>query len=150
MMLKNFFTVKVVFVTTVFLSVLLVGLVVLYFVGVPLIIDNQIEKNVRLDMDTIQWDRFLELPLAFDVKVFLFEVTNPDRVVNHKEIPIVKEIGPYHYTEKRNKHIEGFNDDEDSVTFNQTMTLEFNQEASGNLTDHDEITIINPLLINSS
>ncbi|VEN39167.1 unnamed protein product, partial [Callosobruchus maculatus] len=150
MMLKNFCTVKVLFVTTVFLVVLLAGLLVLFFVGIPVIIEDQIEKNVRLDTGTLQWDRFVKLPLAFDVKVFLFAVTNGVDVVNNKEIPIMKEIGPYHYSEEREKHITGFNDDEDSVTFKQTMTLKFNQEASGVLKEDDLITVINPLMITLS
>nr|CAI5832883.1 unnamed protein product [Callosobruchus analis] len=146
-MLKNFCTVKVLFITTVFLVVLLAGIIVLFFVGVPVIVEDQIEKNVRLDKGTIQWDRFVKLPLSFDVKVFLFAVTNGPDVVNNKAIPIMEEIGPYHYIEEREKHITGFNEDEDSVNFKQTMTIKFNQEASGNLTEEDNITVLNPIMI---
>lgn len=53
-------------------------------------------KNVILYEGSEQLERFTDVPQPLHFKVYLFNVTNADRVQNG-EIPIVQEIGPYVY-----------------------------------------------------
>lgn len=43
-----------------------------------------------------QYNRFVKLPQPLNFKVYIFNVTNPDRI-QQGAIPIVEEIGPYVY-----------------------------------------------------
>jgi len=43
-----------------------------------------------------QYKRFVKLPQPLNFKVYIFNVTNPDRI-QQGAIPIVEEIGPYVY-----------------------------------------------------
>jgi lysosome membrane protein 2 len=54
-------------------------------------------QNVRLDNGTEQWDRWVELPIPLDFKVYFFNVTNVEAVQNGEQ-PIVEEVGPYVYS----------------------------------------------------
>lgn len=51
---------------------------------------------MRLEENTSQWDRFVELPFPLKFKANLFEVTNPNEVLEGEK-PTVREIGPYTY-----------------------------------------------------
>lgn len=53
-------------------------------------------KNVILYEGSEQFERFMDLPQPLHFKVYLFNVTNADRVQNG-ERPIVRELGPYVY-----------------------------------------------------
>ncbi|KAJ8959302.1 hypothetical protein NQ318_021988 [Aromia moschata] len=103
-------------------------------------------QSVRLQKGTVQWDRFVETPVGVDFKVWLFNVTNPDDIINGEK-PIIKEIGPYHYIETRKKNILSTDDKEDTVSYEQYLTMEFNQSLSGDLTEDDELTLLNPVML---
>lgn len=51
---------------------------------------------MRLKEGTLQYERWEELPLDVNYKVYLFNVTNPEEVSNGEK-PDVKEVGPYIY-----------------------------------------------------
>uniref|UniRef100_A0A1B0DL97 Sensory neuron membrane protein 2 n=1 Tax=Phlebotomus papatasi TaxID=29031 RepID=A0A1B0DL97_PHLPP len=53
--------------------------------------------NVILKEGTEQFDRFLELPQPLSFKVYIFNITNPDDVINNGALPMVQEVGPYVY-----------------------------------------------------
>nr|UTN00850.1 sensory neurons membrane protein [Semanotus bifasciatus] len=146
MVRKNFCTIKVLLITTLALLVVFIGVLIVSFVGMPLLIGDQIDKSVQLEKGTIQWDRFVNTPFGLDFKVWLFNVTNPDDILNG-ETPVLKEIGPYHYVETRQKDVISTNDKEDTVKYEQYVFLNFSESLSGDLTEDDEIVLLNPVLL---
>ncbi|GJQ88462.1 hypothetical protein Trydic_g14736, partial [Trypoxylus dichotomus] len=71
------------------------------FVFIPLIIDDQIYRNVRLVDGTEQYKRWQDLPITVYYTVYMFNVTNPDEVMYENAIPIVNEVGPYVYRQAK-------------------------------------------------
>lgn len=77
-------------------------------------------------------------------KVYFFNVSNPDDVQRGAK-PIVKEIGPYVYTQYRTKL--DITRADDILSYYQYQHFEFDEEASAPLTQTDPITIVNlPLM----
>ncbi|KAG5893044.1 hypothetical protein JTB14_014824 [Gonioctena quinquepunctata] len=142
----RFCTVRVLCVTTVVLIVILVGVLVLSFVGLPLIIDDKIAQALRLEENTEQWDRFVELPIPLDLKVFIFNVTNADEIMKGAT-PILDEIGPYCYKERIRRNVLSTDSTEDSVTYEQEFNITFDEQLSGNFKQTDKVIIVNPILL---
>ncbi|CAH1116434.1 unnamed protein product [Phaedon cochleariae] len=144
---SRFFSVKVLCVFTAVLTIIFAGVLVLAFYGVPVIIDKTIQNSVQLDDGTIQWDRFVDLPVDIILKIFLYHVKNPDEIVADGAKPILEERGPYCYKQNIHKNILSTNSTEDTVTFERTFNTTYDQEASGNLTEDDKIVILNPVIL---
>lgn len=54
-------------------------------------------QNVELREYTDQFERFKKLPIPFEFKVYIFNVTNAENYIQNNEKPIIQEIGPYIY-----------------------------------------------------
>uniref|UniRef100_V5I8K2 Sensory neuron membrane protein 2 n=1 Tax=Anoplophora glabripennis TaxID=217634 RepID=V5I8K2_ANOGL len=146
MVRKTFCSIKVLLITTLALLVVLVGVLVLSFVGVPKIIDSQVKSSVQLEKGTEQWDRFVELPFPLHFKVWLFNVTNPEEIQKSAK-PILNEVGPYYYDETVIKDIMLYNPSDDTVTYKRKLSFAFNKEESGTLTEDDELVLLNPVML---
>uniref|UniRef100_A0A1L8DJS2 Sensory neuron membrane protein 2 n=1 Tax=Nyssomyia neivai TaxID=330878 RepID=A0A1L8DJS2_9DIPT len=129
---------------------------VLFLLGVilgwavfPPLVRQQIIDNVVLDREgTEQWDRFVELPQPLLFKVYIFNVTNPDEVINNQALPVVEEIGPYIYRQYRRKpHVEFMNDNEE-IQFLQESEFVYDHRLSAPLSQDDPLFVIS-LHINS-
>ncbi|KAJ8919878.1 hypothetical protein NQ315_006407 [Exocentrus adspersus] len=149
MVRKTFCSIKVLFITTAALVVLFVAVLVLAFIGVPRLINSQLEKQVHLEKGTTQWDRFVEIPFALDFKIWLFNVTNPEEIVTGAK-PVLKEIGPFYYTFTIKKNIISTNPSDDTVTYDRDMTFTYNQELSGSLKEDEELVFLNPVMLSIS
>ncbi|XP_074028162.1 sensory neuron membrane protein 2 [Leptinotarsa decemlineata] len=139
-------TVKILLVTTVLLLVIFIGVLVLSFVGMPLIVDDKIAHLLRLENNTEQWDRFKELPVPLKLKIFMFNVTNAEDVLNGAT-PILQEVGPYIYQEKITRNILSANAADDTITYQQKIQMTFNETESGDHKESDLVTIVNPVLL---
>ncbi|KAJ8972739.1 hypothetical protein NQ317_010228 [Molorchus minor] len=106
-------------------------------------------KSVQLQKGTIQWDRFVEIPFELDFKVWLFDITNPEDIMNGAK-PVLKEVGPYAYKEKKKRNILDTDDTDDTVIYEQELSLEFDESLSGDLKEDDELTLLNPVLLSMS
>lgn len=54
------------------------------------------QQQTVLEEGTEQFERFVDIPQPIMFKVFVFNVTNPNEVIEGA-VPKVKEIGPYVY-----------------------------------------------------
>lgn len=120
--------------------ILVIGSCVISFIAIPHFIQNIIISETVLYEDTIQLERFREIPFPLNFTVRLFNLTNSEEFLNGA-IPIVEEIGPYIYTLQQSRVIVDM--DEDTVTYHRREHFEFNAEASFPHTEDDLITIVN-------
>lgn len=139
-------TIKWLTVLTAALVIVLAGVLVLSFYGVPCIVDLKVASSVRLENDTEQWDRFLDLPIPVITNVYLFTVTNSEDVLKGA-LPVVQEVGPYVYRQNLTRRILSTDSSEDSVTYEKHTAITFDQELSGDHTEDDMVTVINPALL---
>ncbi|KAJ8972733.1 hypothetical protein NQ317_010222 [Molorchus minor] len=122
-------------------TLLLGGGIFLGFIVVPYFVTEKIWEMKVLKEHTEQWDLFLKIPFPFTFKVHIFDVQNPDEVLQG-ETPVVKETGPYVYkVYKWNSDIEW--NDTDTISYYTYMRFEFDKEASSPLSEEDTLTILN-------
>ncbi|XP_041972805.1 sensory neuron membrane protein 2-like [Aricia agestis] len=119
----------------------LVVAIVLATWGLPKIIDRQVHKNIQIENSSTMFEKWRVLPIPLSFKVYLFNVTNPEEV-NAGGKPAVQETGPYVYKEYREKRILGYGAN-DTIKYMLKKTFHFDQEASGDLRETDELTVIN-------
>ncbi|CAH2295738.1 scavenger receptor class B member 1 isoform X1 [Pelobates cultripes] len=115
---------------------------------VPVIMDQQVEKNVRIDPSSgFAFEMWRDLPVPFYMSIYIFEV------VNHKEVvlgekPRVRERGPYVYREYKQKTNLTFHDN-GTVTFIENRTFFFAPDKSVGSED-DYMIVPNIILLASS
>ncbi|XP_069817061.1 scavenger receptor class B member 1 isoform X2 [Dendropsophus ebraccatus] len=120
---------------------------VLVFV-VPVIMKQQVEKNVRIDPSSgFAYEMWRDLPVPFFMSIYVFEV------VNHKEVmkgekPRVEERGPYVYRERKQKTNITFHEN-GTVSFVEQRILHFDLEKSVGSED-EHIIVPNMIVLISS
>nr|UVB79224.1 sensory neuron membrane protein 2 [Heortia vitessoides] len=119
----------------------LVVAIILAAWGFPKIVSKQIQKNVQLDNSSVMFEKWRKLPMPLTFKVYVFNVTNVEDV-NTGARPKLAEIGPYVYKEYRERTILGYGEN-DTIKYMLKKHFVFDPEASGGLTEDDEITVIN-------
>nr|UTN00851.1 sensory neurons membrane protein [Semanotus bifasciatus] len=111
------------------------------FKVVPNVIMDKIWDIKILKENTQQWDMFMKVPFPFTFKVYIFDVKNPDEILQG-EVPIVEQAGPYVYKAYRwNSEVEW--NSTDTISYYSYMRFEFDREASGKRTEEDSVTILN-------
>ncbi|XP_047040545.1 sensory neuron membrane protein 2 [Helicoverpa zea] len=121
-------------------SVLVVASSVISFVFVPNIIRNIIAGEVTLLDDTIQMERFKEVPFPMNFTVRVFNMTNPAQVLTGG-VPVMQEIGPYVYRLYQTREI--LEKDGDVVVYKMHEHFEFDADLSYPYQEDDLVTIIN-------
>ncbi|XP_072271866.1 scavenger receptor class B member 1 isoform X2 [Pyxicephalus adspersus] len=120
---------------------------VLVFV-VPIVVKQQVEKNVRIDPSSgFAYEMWKDLPVPFFMSIYIFEV------VNHKEFllgekPKVEQRGPYVYRESKQKTNITFHEN-GTVTYIETRLLQFEPKMSTG-SEEDFIVFPNILVLGSS
>ncbi|XP_044258686.1 sensory neuron membrane protein 2-like [Tribolium madens] len=140
-------TIKVLLVCLVISVALLVVSLALAFKVFPDLLESEVNKAVRLEEGTEQYDRFVELPFPVEFKVYLFNVSNPQQVLDGSEKPKLTEVGPFVYKQYRKKTILDTNEGEDTISYTQKETFEFDAEASHPLKEKSNLTVLNPALM---
>lgn len=56
---------------------------------------NIVQSSVIVE-GTEQFERWLDIPVSFNFKVYVFNITNPKEIENGG-VPHIEEIGPYVY-----------------------------------------------------
>ncbi|KAJ8922400.1 hypothetical protein NQ315_004345 [Exocentrus adspersus] len=106
----------------------------------PDVVTNKIWEAKILTENTEQWDLFMEVPFPFTFKIYIFDVQNPEGILQGQK-PVVKEAGPYIYkVYKWKSEVEWQGDD---ISYYSYMRFEFDKEASGIHTEEDRVTILN-------
>lgn len=125
--------------------IFIVGGLLLHFYLFNLFVDYKIKKAIVLEDDSEALHRW-EKPPSLDFKIYFFNVTNP-LDVHYGAKPILREVGPYIYTEYHDKKIIKFHDEDDTVSYNVHKRFFYNKEKSQCHHDSDLVTIINPALM---
>ncbi|XP_075972568.1 sensory neuron membrane protein 2-like [Anticarsia gemmatalis] len=108
--------------------------------GFQKVVNKQIQKNVQLENNSMMFDKWVKMPMPLEFKVYVFNVTNADEV-NAGAKPVLSEIGPYVYKQYRERTILGYGPN-DTVKYMLKKHFEFDAEASGGLTEDDEVTVV--------
>uniref|UniRef100_A0A674EVB3 Scavenger receptor class B member 1 n=1 Tax=Salmo trutta TaxID=8032 RepID=A0A674EVB3_SALTR len=120
---------------------------VLVFVG-PIIIDNQIVKNLVIDpKNEMSYTMWKDVPVPFFMTVYFFNVLNPTEVLAGEK-PMVEQRGPYVYRKRIQKQ---------NITFHPNHTVSYLEYRSyffepsmsvGN--ESDVVTIPNMLVLGAA
>lgn len=102
-------------------------------------------QTLTIENGTEAWERFEVTPIPVVLKLYFFQVDNPDEVVKGGK-PKVSEVGPYVYKEYWKKQDIRIDETSDTVFYRQGIRFEFDQEASGGRSDTDLISVINPVV----
>lgn len=117
------------------------------FLGVfPIIFNSIVSKLLLLSEDSKALEAFISPPVPIYMQFWLFNVTNPD-AIHRGATPILQEVGPYTYEEKRLKYDLKWDHKEGTVTYLQNKTYHFVEEMSNGLTEGDHITTINAVMV---
>ncbi|XP_068013538.1 scavenger receptor class B member 1 isoform X1 [Melanerpes formicivorus] len=113
----------------------------------PLIVRDQVVKNVRIDPKSISFRMWKDIPVPFYMSVYFFEVLNPSQVLQGEK-PMLSQRGPYVYREFRIKDNITFHDN-DTVSFREYRNLFFQPDLS-NGTEGDYIIVPNILMMGAA
>jgi len=108
---------------------------------------NFLTSNLVLDSQTKQsFQGWQNPPVDIFFRVYFFNITNPDGIVERNETITLKELGPYTYKETREKVNVTINNEEGIIKYQEKKSWRFVPEKSeGNL--NDTVTHLNiPLL----
>ncbi|XP_051539823.1 scavenger receptor class B member 1-like isoform X1 [Myxocyprinus asiaticus] len=116
---------------------------VLVFVG-PIIIDDQIVKNVKINpKNDLSYSMWKDIPVPFFMSVYFYHVVNPEEILNGEK-PMVEQRGPYVYSENRWK---------DNITFHDNNTVSYQEyrqyffEESMSVGDESDVVTIPNMLV---
>ncbi|OXB58758.1 hypothetical protein ASZ78_012354 [Callipepla squamata] len=113
----------------------------------PAIIKEQVVKNVRIDPSSISFNMWRDIPVPFYLTVNLFEVQNPEEVLQGAK-PKVNQRGPYVYREFKYKTNITFHDN-DTVSYLEYRQLFFRPDLS-NGTEDEYIVMPNILMLGAA
>ncbi|PNF38576.1 Sensory neuron membrane protein 1 [Cryptotermes secundus] len=119
---------------------------VLGWYGFPALVRSQIASSLELKEGSERREIWEKAPYPMDFKIYLFNVTYLMEV-QKGATPVVQEVGPYCYSEDKEKVNIVDHEDDDTVSFNLKDTWHFNQSESGNLTGDEIVTIPHVLLL---
>ncbi|XP_054852060.1 scavenger receptor class B member 1 isoform X2 [Eublepharis macularius] len=112
--------------------------------ALPIIVREEVIKNVRIQPDSSFFQLWKEIPVPFYFSVYIFEVLNPNEVLNGMK-PAVRQRGPYVYREFRDKK---------NITFHKNYTVSFLeyrrfyfQPDMSNGTEEDYVVVPNILAL---
>ncbi|CAG9782028.1 unnamed protein product [Diatraea saccharalis] len=121
-------------------SALVITSTIVGFVVVPNLVRDGILNEVILLDDTIQLQRFEEIPFPLDFKVRIFNITNAAEVMEGAA-PVLTELGPYVYKLYSTRQIE--EREEDKLRYRKLDHFEFDTDASFPYTENDIVHVAN-------
>ncbi|KAF9420724.1 hypothetical protein HW555_003072 [Spodoptera exigua] len=107
----------------------------------PTILKSQLKKEMALSKKTDVRQMWEKIPFPLDFKVYIFNYTNAEEVAKGA-VPILKEIGPYHFDEWKEKVEVEDHEEDDTITYKKRDVFYFNPELSGpGLTGEETVVI---------
>ncbi|XP_073967604.1 sensory neuron membrane protein 2-like [Choristoneura fumiferana] len=125
---------------TISLAVLILIVMIVSW-GIPMVKNRQIQKSIQIEESSQMFERWRKMPIPLTFKIYVFDVVNAEGI-NNGEKPQLEEKGPYVYKEYREKTILGYGEN-DTIEYMLKKTFVFDQKESGQLTEDDEVTVIN-------
>ncbi|CAL8137067.1 unnamed protein product [Orchesella dallaii] len=120
------------------LTVLAVGIGWVIF---PQLLQLKIKSQIRLEEGGDLFQRWVDIPVPIYMKVYFFNVTNPDDV-KRGEKPILDEVGPYVYQQKRQRVVENISVENDTISFRPKITYYFRADLSEGRLETDVMTLV--------
>lgn len=98
---------------------------------------------MKLGPNTKSFEIWKTPPLPMSMDIYFFNWTNPTNFTKeHFEKPILKELGPYRFTENMDKVDLNWNDQNSTVSFRKKSTYFFDEAGSKGKLD-DIVTTLN-------
>ncbi|KAM7439971.1 the CD36 [Porites harrisoni] len=94
------------------------------------LINENVDKDVQLKAGSLVYKEWIKPSVPIYMKYFVFNVTNPNEVMEGLEIPNVTQIGPYSYRELRSNEVLNWSSDQSIVTFMPNRKFIFDPETS--------------------
>src|SRR6218665_2510049 len=118
---------------------------IIAFAVFPSIIEKKVEKEIVIKNNTEAWDRFVEVPITLQWKIYFFHIKNGENFDGDASKLEYEEKGPYIYDEYWFKDVYNIADDGDSLNYTLRRMYTFNPKLSGdNQPTVDSVTIANP------
>ncbi|XP_046394257.1 sensory neuron membrane protein 1-like [Ischnura elegans] len=116
------------------------------YVVFPTAVRLRIIQSVQLSRGSDALQRYIKTPMPVQIKVYVFNVTNPSEVQHGSAPPLLRQVGPYVYDLYKDKVEIEEDFDLDTLTYYMRNTYHFNRGRSIGEED-DRITVLNaPLL----
>lgn len=83
----------------------------------PSLFADKIKSSLVITNGSDAFTRYTRSSVPLQVKWYLFNVTNPEEVVQNGAKPQLSQIGPYSFSERRHKQVLGFSPDHTSLEY---------------------------------
>ncbi|KAI1309004.1 Protein croquemort [Halotydeus destructor] len=133
---------------TVCLSLLISAIITLFVV--PSVIDSAIKEALPIVnvSSSKTYENWRQIPLPIINNFYLFNVTNSEAIIQNQSKPILEELGPFVYEERREKIDIEYNEDETLATYRSVRRYYFRPDLTKGSLD-DIVVHLNVPLIGS-
>lgn len=122
------------------LTICILALNLLIFL--PIVIDSKLKDELVLRPHSDLFDKWSDVKFPIYIRFYFFNVLNPNDVEFNSKKPLLSEVGPYTFLEKRNKNIFLFSGDNKDVVFKERRKYYFQPNLSvGRLDDGKSIVV---------
>lgn len=109
-------------------GMILGGSFVLY--SIPTIFSEKIKSNLPIVNGTDAYNRYTQSSVPLYAKMYMFNVTNPDDVIKKNAKPILQQVGPFSFTERRRRQVVGISSDNKTLDYKLYRVYYFQQNES--------------------
>eukprot|EP00800_Vazella_pourtalesii_P001025 TRINITY_DN1086_c0_g1_i2.p1 TRINITY_DN1086_c0_g1~~TRINITY_DN1086_c0_g1_i2.p1 ORF type:complete len:528 (+),score=98.58 TRINITY_DN1086_c0_g1_i2:75-1658(+) len=106
-------------------------------------VENIIKDEVVLKNGSFALPVWADPPVIMYKDFFIFNWSNPEKVIEGSQKPDFKILGPYKYREYRTKYIDYQHSNECVISYIQHKTYEFDSEVSYPLKKTDTVVVLN-------
>lgn len=98
--------------------------------SMPSLFADKIKTQLPIVRGTDAYTRYTASSVPLQVKMFMFNVTNPEQVSKEGAKPILSQVGPFSLTERRIKNVIGISADNTTLDYKLIRTYYFNPNDS--------------------
>lgn len=98
--------------------------------SMPSLFADKIKSNLPIVNGTDAYTRYTTPSVPLDVKMYLFNVTNPEEVANNGAKPQLSQVGPIVLTERRKKQVVAISKDTTTLDYKLWRTYYFNESET--------------------
>lgn len=101
--------------------------------SMPALFSDKIKSQLPIVKGTDAYTRFTHSSVPLQVKMYFFNVTNPNEVLQNNAKPQLAQIGPFSFTERRRKEVTHTSNDNTTIDYKLYRTYYFNESDSAPL-----------------